>query len=900
MTSGVGFEGRFNEAPRKAGDNADSAMTSAGTLPAWGKYDRSEGNETFHRLEHHCADVAACFETLIADRVLATRFARAAGCADIRLDPVTASRLAVVAFFHDFGKLNAGFQFKVRGHLDLPPNRPPRMGHVTEAFFCIDQPKMLEQLGLSELFGHWGEGFDALLLGALSHHGRPPRPPHSGSGPTEIWESFAGYSPVNAAALLRERAETWFPRAFESGPKLPTAPALAHLFAGTVALADQIGSDRERHFPFEPKADPHYIERARRQARSAIRSRGLQRQDWCAQAGALDFRAMFGHVRPRPLQEAVLQAPLDTPLLILESETGSGKTEAAVLRFAALLRAGLVDGMYFAVPTRAAARQLHARVAAAVKHLLPGTRGGGTVLAIPGYCVMGEANGVPIGGFQVRWEDNPDEADRVARWAAESARHFLGAAAAVGTVDQALLGGLQVKWAHLRGASLARSLLIVDEVHASDAYMTEVLSTLLHGHLAIGGHALLMSATLGATARLAYTQPGRSDEKTDPNDAAQQPYPALTLAGNGRARTQAIARTERTKVVSLESCPWLDDPSRIADEARTAAEDDAKVLVIRNTVATAQAALEELIRAGAGELALAVNGVATLHHSRFAVEDRKLLDDAVEAALGKVATVSGRVVIGTQTLEQSLDIDADLLITDLCPIDVLLQRIGRLHRHRRERPPSHREARCLVLVPEAGLTGALNGGLMRHGFGARPGSSGGIYRNVLGLEATRRLVVEHAVWRIPEMNRRLVEAGTHPCMLDDLAEELGGEWQDHGGRTFGVLAAEEQQARGHALDRRQPFDDEFQFPQLDEQVRTRLGEDGPRFELVSDAPGPFGTPVRTFNLPAHLFGGSENLPTNQELEGAQLVPDTEGGVLEVGVHAFRYDFAGIRREAATR
>ena len=866
------------------------------TRPAWGKYDYHQGNETFHRLEHHCADVAACFEVLIADRVLAQRFAHAAGRAGT-LDRVTASRLAVVAFFHDFAKLNAGFQFKVRDHLDLPPDRPPKMGHVAEAFFCIEQRDIVEKLGFEELFDRWGEGLDALLLAALSHHGRPPRRRHTGSGPRKIWEPFAGYDPRVAAALLRKRAETWFPDAFESGPKLPTTPALAHLFAGTVALADQIGSDRENHFPYQGTADPDYIARARHQARDATSRRGLLREGWQAQAPFPDPGAMFGHAELRPLQTAVHEAPLDAPLLILESETGSGKTEAAVLRFAALFHAGLVDGMYFAVPTRAAARQLHRRVAHAVRNLLPEQWANQTALAVPGYCVMGDATGKPIGGFEVYWEDaedKPHEADRVARWSAESARHFLSTPAAVGTVDQALLGGLQVKWAHLRAASLARNLLVVDEIHASDAYMTEVLSILLKGHLEIGGHALLMSATLGATARLSFTKPRRSrQDELDPETAAREPYPALTLAGKGPVRTRAITQTGTRKQVAMEAWPWLADPSRIAAEARAAAQAGAKVLVIRNTVTTAQAVFEQLLENGAGEVSLAVNGVATLHHSRFAVEDRNQLDQAVEAALGKERPPGGRVVIGTQTLEQSLDIDADLLITDICPADVLLQRIGRLHRHKRERP-SHNEPRCVVLVPAAGLDHGLDGGLMRHGLGFSPRTSGGIYRNLLSLEATRRLVDEHALWCIPAMNRQLVERSTNPLVLKNLAEELGDAWKDHEGRTFGILSAEANHARGHALDRSLPFDDEFQFPELDEQVRTRLGEDGPRFELAANAKGPFGTSVRTFNLPAHLFGGLEKLPTIGELEAARLVPGDMGGLLRVGEHTFLYDRAGIR------
>ena len=301
---------------------------------------------------------------------------------------------------------------------------------------------------------------------------------------------------------------------------------------------------------------------------------------------------------------------------------------------------------------------------------------------------------------------------------------------------------------------------------------------------------------------------------------------------------------------------------------------------------------------GSERLALQVNGVETLHHSRFAVEDRRLLDDAVETALGKNRPAGGRIVIGTQTLEQSLDIDADLLLADLCPVDVLLQRIGRLHRHENDRPSGHQQPRCIVSVPEDGLERGLDGSLMRHGLGLRPGSqAGGIYRDLLGLEQTRCLIVEHPFWHIPNMNRMLVERGTNPRALEELARRLGGAWIEHEVQTFGISAAETQLARRHRLDRRKPFDENLAFPDLDEAVRTRLGEDGPRFELATGAPGPFGSPVRTFNLPAHLFRGT--MPDKVEIEAASLEPGRDGSTLRIGTHTFRYDHTGIRRDTST-
>ena len=860
-------------------------------MDAWGKFDQETGR--FHRLEHHCADVAACFEALLREPVLSARFARAGGAAN--LDGTTTARLSYLAFLHDFGKLNAGFQFKAP-QLGAPlRGRPRAAGHIGEALLCAEQEELCELLGLHRIVDDWGAGVVPLLYAALAHHGRPAqRPSRTGQGPPELWKPFAGYEPRTTAKLLYERGRLWFPRAFEPGPPLADAPAMAHLFAGVVALADQLGSDEDA-FQFEPDPDPLYIERARRVAAETVAAKGFARAAWSKDAPVADVRTLFGHADPRPLQRAAASAPLDSPLLILESETGSGKTEAAVLRFAALWRAGLVDGLYFAVPTRAAAKQLHERVRRALDRLFPATANAPTVLAVPGYLVAGEARGVRAERFEVYWEDKPDEAQRLARWSAESARKFLSAPAAVGTIDQALLAGLRVKWAHFRAAALSRSLLVVDEVHASDGYMTELLHGVLHGHLALGGHALLMSATLGSAASSRLVSKSRRHATPSPSAAEAAPYPALTLAdGTGESRVTAVATSGTPKSVAMTTAATLGDPKAIARSAIRATQDGAKVLVIRNTVKSAQAVFAALVAQGGSDLALTVADGPALHHSRFAAEDRALLDAAVEHALGeKNRSPDGIVVIGTQTLEQSLDIDADYLITDICPVDVLLQRLGRLHRHAgTERPAAFKEAKCLVLTPDSGLEAGLDGSLLQHGLGVSDG--GGIYTNLIGIEATRRLIDDHPTWTVPTMNRMLVERGTHGQVLRELAETLGEGWLSHLTDVLGKTSAETVAAKNHALTRKEAFDDDLVFPDLDRKVRTRLGEDGPRIELPSAVPGPFRQNVRTFNLPHHLF--RPGVPGKEEIEAAKAEPTEPGTlVLTVGQHRLSYDRTGIRR-----
>lgn len=856
----------------------------------WGKHDKESG--AFHRLEHHCADVAACFEALLDDRVFRDRFRKAAGQAYDLCD-VTLARLTVLAFLHDFGKLNAGFQFKLASDRT---GLPPKAGHIPEALWCCEQPEYVTAMGLDDMAQAWGYGpFEQLLRASLAHHGRPAV--RRDGNPPALWQATNGYDPLTAARMLGEKCRSWFPRAFMDGPELPDAPQLAHLFAGTLGVADQIGSN-EQSFPYEPVADATYIDRARSLARKAVSQLGFGRDGRAARLATIDVGGLFGYDSPRPLQTATLDASIDQRLVILESETGSGKTEAAILRFAALWSARRVDGLYFAVPTRAAAKQLHRRVHKALLRLFGDHRWNETVLAIPGYrIIVGTAEGRRKGRFEVEWQDAPDEDTRQARWAAEAARKFLCATSAVGTVDQALLAGLQAKWAHYRGAALARSLLVVDEVHASDTYMTEVLRGVVRDHLAVGGHALLMSATLGSVARVGLTigSTGTTRRISPPArpEAEQYPYPVLTLAGNGKPPVvDAIEDWGVEKSVSVSAAPVLTDPGQIAEEALSRARDGAKVLVVRNTVRSAVQVYEAVRTQGGKELLLQVGGLETVHHSRFAAEDRERLDEAVEASLGKSRPDGGRVVVGTQTLEQSLDIDADYLISDLCPMDVLLQRIGRLHRHsdNRDRPDSCSAARCLVLTPPGGLESGLDGGLARYGLGSRRGI--GVYRNLLVLEATRRQIVGDGAWRIPAMNRQLVERATHPEVEDELATSLGGRWVASEQEEVGRRAQERLVARCHALDRNQPFDGDLAFPGTDEKVRTRLGEDACRIRVPDFAIGPFGTPIRTFSLPDHFFRGG--LPSREAVEQASVAEAGGVLVLRVGDRSFDYDRCGIR------
>ena len=843
----------------------------------WGKF--SEGDS--HHLAHHCADVAACFEEIIASAVVRRRLEKTAGAT---LSRTTLARLAVVAFLHDCGKLHPGFQAKGWPH---GPWSARLHGHVAEGAAIFTEAPLepiARNLQLESLKG-WGVDPN-LMCAAIAHHGRPigELPPRAKAG----WEPFpdCGYDPLAASAAIGKMVRTWFPEAFtEGGEALPREPHFAHLFNGLVSLADWLGSTRD-FFTFVPDLDCGYADRARECAEKAVKDIGLNVDHWrMAAKGRTDFGTLTDGRTPRPQQRLIDDFPLDEQLLILEAETGSGKTEAALWRFVRLFEAGQVDGLYFALPTRSAAVQLHRRVNDAMQRVF-GPGAPEVVLVVPGYLRAGEAKGQRLPEWKVKWDDDngKDEQILLSRWAAESTKRALAAPVAVGTVDQAMLAGLQVKHAHLRAGALSRSLLVIDEVHASDHYMTEVQDSLLKAHLNRGGHAMLMSATLGAVARARWL---RQNLPTF-HEAADTPYPALW--GNYAAGLRSVAEAPETKTVSVSLVPTM-AADKAAALALHAAREGARVLVIRNTVSGAIDTFQAVEACGGADLLMQLNGQPALHHGRFAPEDRRLLDSAVEHVLSpKRAAGSGKIVIGTQTLEQSLDIDADWLLTDLCPADVLLQRIGRLHRHANcRRPTDFALARCGIMIPEEGLAKLLKPSFI-HGLGAWPTSHGpvGIYRDVSGLELTRRLVAKHPTWEIPTQNRLLVESATHRDQVENLHRELGKDWTDYWNSIAGTDMAERGTAKTSALRVDTPFA-ELQFPGNEEHIRTRLGAEGVRVVFGNPVPGPFGADISSLTLPAHWYHDFGEVP--------EAVPEkAQGGLfLRIGHRQFFYGRHGLTR-----
>jgi len=837
---------------------------------AWGKLTQGPGKDpAFLELSSHCADVAAVTVSLLGLPVWRRRFEALAGRT---LDSYDIARLGLIAYLHDLGKCVTGFWLKQfdeltnDGVVDMSIRRGVvrsiggdlgECGH-TAVVNMLFRGGVLAALKTHPVFEMLRKAphHVELLIASISHHGQPVNPRDTRDF-SWTWKPYPllNYDPGKELEALLDTAAATFPLALKDSDPLPETARFVHGFCGLVSLADWIGSNPDpAFFPYDlASVDDRYgtaCDRAadvlRRMridcvdATTYLRGRQLSFGDAFFDAGTNE------PYQASPIQAAACDLDLGR-LVIVEDETGAGKTEAALWRFKSLFEADEVDSLVFCLPTRVSAVALSKRVESFIRHVFPDDDIRlNTVMAVPGYLVSDGLIGERLPHFQFLWPDSEKESSAHRHWAAENSKRYLAAAVAVGTIDQVLLAGLKTRHAHLRGAALLRSLLVVDEVHASDVYMTRILEKLLARHIRTGGHAVLLSATLGNSARSRFLNLIESGDHTGTHRqavtghgrASAVPYPAISSARSLRG----FPSTGRHKRIEIELVPVLGEAAAVADIAASAAMAGARVLVVQNTVNQAIDVHRELERSDAVRNALfQCKGQPCPHHGRFAAVDRKVLDAEVERFYGKQSPSNPRILVGNQTLEQSLDIDADLLISDLCPMDVLLQRIGRLHRHFRKRPKGFEAPKLVLLVPqERDLEQDLSR-LKAFGFGS-------VYENVLSIEATWRELEQRTELTIPDDNRELVEQTTNYGQLEDLAKELGPNWEKSWRQLMGAEAARAQQAVPFLLD----WDSEFDTYEENADVLTRLGG-ARRLVKFSEVPSPFEQHLTELQVPHHLW-----------------------------------------------
>ncbi len=746
--------------------------------PYWGK----AGEEAEHHpLHYHQLDVAAVGMTLIDDLPrLADRLAELGA-----LEPQLLRRW--IGFFlaiHDLGKFSSAFQqlrkdlFPVQGHQYFYGIRHDTLGHLAWRKLFEDNRR------LTDLLAAWDDQEDPIELidtwvqCVTGHHGQPPS---LQSAPISDYFSEKDQS---AMRLWVEFASDLF--LTEPAPRITTSletieknkADFSWYLAGFCTLADWLGSNRE-HFPYctDTLSAQQYLDRhAFPNARKAIASSGLLPVDTANFPGP---RFLFDFLKePTPLQTACLELPLGNgpQLHILEDVTGAGKTEAAFILLARMMAANQAQGAYIALPTMATANAMYSRTASVYRKLYRQDQTTPSlVLAHGGRDLDRDFQRSLIHPFQLpdEGEYEKGEFDAEARcnsWLADNNKKALLAQIGVGTIDQALLAVLQSRHQSLRLLGLIGKVLIVDEVHASDDYMHTLLRELLSLHARTGGSAILLSATLPAAMRNELIDAFGGLVEKAPSAQENLEYPLLTtVSPTNPPEYQPVATRDavrRNLEVSL-----LHDVEPTIEWVVKQAQEGRCIAWIRNTVDNAVEAWQWLSEK-LGE------DRVTLFHARFAMGDRLDIEQDVLSAFGPDSTArmrTGRVVVATQVIEQSLDLDFDEMVSDLAPIDLLIQRAGRLQRHLRDRDGNrlggsecdHRPPPCLRVLAPSPDEDCDDRWIRR----LLPGT-GAVYPDHGRLWLTAKEIMVRGKIRIPEDLRGLIESIYAESAVDNIPESL--------------------------------------------------------------------------------------------------------------------------------
>ncbi len=673
-------------------------------LQFWGKTDKSEHHtrkeHEFHPLAYHLLDVAACADAILDAN--AARLGFLANLCDAEPEKLRRTLVCLIAL-HDLGKCARGFQGKVPELWPsaLGPRPEPKkfipVRHDAAGLWLFKNEPRLTALGEQLILRLLPSEREKIFQSVVGHHGEPLELDFRGGVAAVVnSEVQIGHAAQLAATELADAIYAVFDPPGISPPE-EAVPTLSFALAGLAVLADWLGSNRH-WFDFatprsgEPLVDEllrYWRDVARPEAMRAVRQAGLIP----AQAAPFtSVKSLFPHIdKPTPLQlfcEAVTLP--DGPILfVIEDMTGAGKTEAAVALAHRLLANGRGRGVYIALPTMATANAMFGRLSASYRGLFaPGTDP--SVVLVHGRRDLCE-------GFQslsreLAYDDNHDETSDdpsettasafCADWIARSNKQAFLAQMGAGTIDQALLAILPARHQALRLWGLADKVLVVDEAHAYDAYMNKELETLLSFHAALGGSAIILSATLPVLKRHALIDAFRKGlGSKELWSSCISAYPLVTIAAAQSVDEYPIClRESLAREVAVRR---IGDLSEAHAAVLEAASKGAAVALIRNTVDEAVASY--------ADLASAYDGETLLFHARFAMADRLGIEERVLAKFGRSPKIARRgILVATQVIEQSLDLDFDLIVTDLAPIDLLIQRAGRLWRHMDQRPEGAR------------------------------------------------------------------------------------------------------------------------------------------------------------------------------------------------------------------
>jgi len=670
-------------------DNDSIDRRDASWLRLWAKTDKDSGNGRYHPLLFHMLDVAAV-AGLVWDHHLTPGIRKRLECA---LGVENARTILVfLSGGHDIGKASPGFQKKasnLRKCLKLP-------------FSNNDQQRPHGSISAQVLNENHGSCSVRAPLGQIvgGHHGVFPRSAELRMGIDSLgnksWEMARN-------ELLKEFANIVAPdHNQESQPKTEiTDPFIVPVLAGFVSVVDWIGSNQD-FFPCAAEcgkigknsADKYWVY-AQDQAQKALHKLGWLPCVTFAEEARFDD--VFRGLSANTLQKSVIElaSKQTSPyIMIVEAPMGHGKTEAALYATDLALCRGFARGMYVAMPTQATGNAMFKRV---LDDYLKqrGHRGKLNLQLVHGNALLGQMAEIEEGEIpdfkpkDIEEEEGDVEAQS---WFTAKKRPLL-APFGVGTIDQCLLSVLQTKHWFVRHFGLAGKVVIFDEVHAYDAYMSTILERLLHWLAELDCTVILLSATLPDAKRKALA---RAFSGSD--DAEYKRYPRITLAKprhypDGQAQEPAICAEvpmDESRNIGLQFAKT--NLEYLTDTLTVNLKNGGCAAVICNTVNRSIEVYKRLRETLKDTECL-------LFHARTLQMWRREREEEVLRRFGKrdhqEKDEEGRLVnpdrpfravlVATQVIEQSLDLDFDLMVSEIAPIDLLLQRSGRLHRHPRQR-----------------------------------------------------------------------------------------------------------------------------------------------------------------------------------------------------------------------
>ncbi|MBB5350959.1 CRISPR-associated endonuclease/helicase Cas3 [Haloferula luteola] len=597
---------------------------------------------------------------------------------------------------HDLGKITPGFQLKCPlwefhescrrlTHLNGLITLHAAVSQSHLQFSPIHSLHPLARLWLISTAGHHGGYPDGLK--------RATAPAFEGGNPDFI--------PLREE-LVQILIETFGPFPTESAKNQPER---IHLLTGFTIFSDWLGSNTD-WFPFDFPVEEGAIASRIRELTKALGLHSSPRP-------GITFESQFHTdglppLAPRPLQSTLVDAADQAGLYIVEAPMGMGKTEAALAAAYRRWTEGTERGLYFALPTQLSSERIHDRITSFLKNVLGEEA---THSLVHGHAWLHGARNRRLSARVDEFDHN--DTDEALRWFNSTRRQLL-APFGTGTIDQALLAILPARFAALRYFALAGKVVVVDEVHSYDPYISALIDRLIRYLLKAGSTIIILSATLTSERRFQLIAAARKALDQEPRYEGisqsallqapdEVPYPLITKITADA--TQAIpiifpesSEPHSNRVHLVHQSLTQENESAYWKKIASWVELGANVVVIRNTVALAQETYRHLKSLLSDRIPEAHCG---LLHSRFPIWQRSRNESRWVSLLGKDSSLRppGSLLVSTQIVEQSVDIDADLLITDLAPTELILQRIGRLHRHPHPRPPGMDKTTCHILYP---------------------------------------------------------------------------------------------------------------------------------------------------------------------------------------------------------